>query len=1306
MDFVSADSRPGKGCIEVYPRFWAIPSKDLFIRSGKFYAIWDEANGVWSTSWYRAIQLIDQELDAYAKTLKTDALRVLHLRDASSGSIDKWKHFVEDQMEDNFVPLNSKIIFSNMQTKKSDYASFKLDYPLEEGSFEAYDKLMSVLYSPEEREKLEWGIGCIVAGDNSKIQKFFVLIGDAGTGKSTVLKIIRKMFEGYCGTIDAKAIGNPRASFPLEPLKNNPVIAMQDDADLSKIEDNTRLNSLISHEIMSVNTKYGALYSQKFDCIIFLGSNEEVKITDAVSGLQRRLIDVRPTGITLPNDEYNTLMSQIIFEKGAIAWHCLQVYKANKHKFDKYRPMQAIRSTNPFFNFMEDNYDIMKEGISLKKAYELYSAYCDDMNYQYRMNKLQVKSELMAYYHEFIPDKRVDGTHMRNYYSSIKEEKFGFAPAEVSVEEKDGWLIFDCEKSRLDVEYGDSPAQYANSDGNPYTAWDNVKTTLSQLDTRKLHWLRLPEYVVKVDLDLKDDNGEKSLELNIKRANEFPPTYAEVSKSGCGVHLYYIWKGDEPVDNLSRLIEENVEVKLSIGKMSHRRQLTKCNSLPLRELTTGLPIKRKEEKVIDPNIMETEKTLRSTIERCLQKDVHGDTTSNIDWIYKILEKAYNSDLVYDVSDLHQRVFLFAMNSTNQKDKCVSKVKEMHFKSKTEGEPVEEIVYPDEGIIFYDIEIYPNLFLFCWKKLGEEQVHIWYNPTPQMISKFFGYEEGPTGYETTKKPMIGGFNNRKYDDHICLKRIYGGNNTDLFMASQAIIHNEEGGLLREGYHLSDFDVFDMSSKKQSLKKWENEMHKTHMEMGIAWDQDAPYELWSKIAEYCCNDVRATEAVYIKIKADVDTRRIISKLSGLPMIDTNRQHITKILCGDDKYPDLVYTDLATGEQYLVKRKLVDGKVVSSKTPIGKSTKYKNDFPGYEFDKWGIDTSRYILPPASSNPKSIYLGEDPSEGGYVYSEPGMYDDVWCFDVAGMHPASIIALNKFADRTIIFEQIRDARVLIKHKEFDKVKGMLNGMLDPYLNPEEAKALAGGLKLILNSTYGIGAATFDNPLRDPFDEDNIVAKRGALFMIGLKQKVQSLGYQVVHCKTDSIKVVHPDNYIQNFIFKYGKMYGYDFEIEHKFEKFCLVNKAVYIAKNYEPNADGQIWEATGAQFAHPYVYKTLFTHEPLEFWDMCEMKNVTSSMYLDCHEGLPEGEHNYIFVGRSGLFCPVKPGVGGGELMRESNGKYSSVTGTKDYLWLESEAVKGTGLEAAIDDSYFKNLADKAIEQISKYGDYEWFVS
>lgn len=349
----------------------------------------------------------------------------------------------------------------------------------------------------------------------------------------------------------------------------------------------------------------------------------------------------------------------------------------------------------------------------------------------------------------------------------------------------------------------------------------------------------------------------------------------------------------------------------------------------------------------------------------------------------------------------------------------------------------------------------------------------------------------------------------------------------------------------------------------------------------------------------------------------------------------------------------------------------------------------FPGYTFD-FG---------------KSTYKNETVGEGGYVYSEPGMYGNVALLDIASMHPASIIAEESFGpEYTKTFSDIVNARLAIKHKDIDKARKMMGGKLEKHLTDEESiKGLSNALKIAINSVYGLTAAPFENPFKDNRNKDNIVAKRGALFMINLKHEVQARGYTVAHIKTDSIKIPDADAKIIKFVTDYGKEFGYTFEHENTYEKFCLVNDAVFIGKY----TTGE-WTATGTQFQVPYVFKKLFTHKDILFDDLCETKAVTTALYLDFNENLSEEEHAYKFVGRVGRFCPIKEGCGGAILLREKTNVegYGAASGTKGYRWLESETVKNLGKEDDINRKYYDKQVDDAVKAISALGDFEWFVS
>ena len=1310
--------------INVVADFIAKPSKDLMIRAGNFYAGWDEATGLWTKNPYQVTNNIDVDINSAFKEVSAhfpdSIVKPLYFREYTNKKWNEWVNYCKI-IPDNWKCLDTKIAFSNTEVKKEDYASRRLSYPLKEGDHSAYDTIMSTLYDHDERDKLEWAIGAIISGDSKDIQKFIVLYGAPGSGKSTVIKIIELLFEGYCGYFDAKSIVQSNNQFSLEPLKDNPLIAIQTDGDLSKIEDNSRLNSLVSHESMLINEKHKGQYPMRINSFLFMSSNKPVKITDSKSGVLRRLIDVNPSGRTLPFVKYMTLMNQVQFELSGIAWHCFQKYKKmGINYYDKYRPMEMVSATNDFYNFVEDNYEFFSDpmGVTLEAAWVEYQKYASYAAFVTKYSRRVVQEELKNYFDTF--KERHAGRY--KVYLGFRKDKFNYEKLREQEEEQgvegcEFVLKLECTESLFDKLYSDCLAQLGGEDEAPEVKWTNVKTKLKDIDTRRLHYVLVPENLIVIDFDIKDENGKKDPVANLVAASKWPPTYAEFSKSGGGIHLHYIYDGD--VTKLSRFYDEGIEVKVfkridgTRGFGSLRRKLSKCNDIPIATISSGLPLKG-EEPVINYETVKNEKAIRTLIVRNLNKEYHPDTSSSINFIYSILEEAYKSGEPYDVTDMRPAILTFASRSTNQASRCIDLVAKMHFKSE---EPGQGGGYREDApIIFFDVEVFPNLLLVCWKYRGtkpEETVKM-INPTPDEIKRLFDYR-------------LVGFNNRRYDNHIIYAAYLGYSNECIYKISQEIISRDKNDsnkncFFSEAYNLSYADIYDFASEKMSLKKWEIKLGIHHQELGLPWDQPVDEKLWSKVADYCVNDVVATEAVFEARHADYITRQLLADMSGLTVNDPNRLHITKILVGNDKKPNHVYTDLATGKQ------ISDG-------PLPPDNGLINAFPGYQlvWDKIKDSDGKEKMVP-----HNMYRGTDVGFGGYVFAKPGMYTNVALLDVGNMHGASIVALNKFGEYTKNYAELRTARMAIKAKRFDEARALLGGKLGrsideierlPKGSEEQNKAindLQKALKLILNSTYGIAAATFDNPLRDPRDKNNIIALRGALFMRTLQDEIVNRGFDVIHIKTDSVKIPNATPEIINYILEFGRKYGYEFEHEATYQKMCLVNNAVYIAKYDDQgvrNKGGEHaneWTATGAQFAQPYVFKTLFSKEKIEFEDMCEAKETSKGLglYLDFNEGKNENEHGYQFIGRVGQFCPIKSGHGGGILVRELDGKFHAATGTKKeklpkgsdeepvYRWLESEYVKLKGMEDAIDRSYYQRLVDDAAEDISKFGDLEWFTS
>lgn len=1388
-----------KGVVEVVPKFVVKKSKDLMIRGRDFYAVWNPDINMWSRDEDDVIQMVDNDISDYLNTAQLDPKLTYipkYMWDSSSGSINAWHHYVQRQCRDNYHNLDEKILFANDEPKKDDYASHMLSYPLAEGETPAWDELMGTLYLPSELAKIEWAIGAIVTGASKKIQKFIVLYGSHGTGKSTLINIIQEMFDGYYTVFEASAVGSSNASFALEPFNANPLIGIQHDGDLSRIEDNTRLNSIVSHEEMLVNEKFKSTYSQKINAFLIMGTNKPVKITDAKSGVIRRLIDIYPSGNKVDLRTWKKLNKQIRTELGAIAYKCQQIYLSDPERYDSYIPVGMMEETNDFYNFVRDCCLELSEqpGVTLNKAWTAYKRYVEDSNMKFPYSRRIFRFELANYFDHYIEDGEVEGVgRVRDWYYGFNMEKTTkskqlrkdeqddtLSKTRQSNLEKDGhsqtddkrhtsetsetdceskvssgegaesyvsrehrtytlWSELRKQPSRLDDELAMCPAVYATSSGTPRDEWQNISTHLFELRTQRLHYVRVQPNHVVIDFDLRDEQGNKCLLRNIEAARAWPPTYAEISKSGQGLHLHYICNGD--LSNVASIVADGIEVKIFRGNSSLRRKLTLCNDLPIAEIDISQLPQKGDKRVVNFQTIANEKAIRTCIMKALRREVHANTTPNICYIDMVLKKAYDQGLVYDVSDLHETVRDFAAGSSHQAGKCLAIVSTMKWKSDEELDNAEwEDVSP---ITIFDIEVFPNLFTVCYKFHGMDKVFTLINPTAEEVKELYC------------KYRLVGFNNRRYDNHI----IYAWGeeiirtSEQAYKMSQKIINAPKGsrsdGLLREAYNISYTDIYDFASagNKMSLKKWEIALGIHHQECPYRWDESVPEDKWDEVADYCQNDVRATEAVFDHLQGDWTARQILADLADMTVNDTTNTLTTRIIFGKRKNPqsEFCWRDMSKPATSL------DPEVVAF---------LQESFPEMMTHKWPEESLLPFWPDYKyDHGKSTWKGEVVGEGGRVTAEHGIHYNVALLDVASMHPHSLEAECYFGPRyTKRFKQIVDGRIDIKHEDWDAIEHILDGKLVKWVDKIKkgemtSKELANALKTAINSVYGQTAATYSNAMLSEENVDNIVAKRGALFMCVLQEEVEKRGFTVAHIKTDSIKIPDATPEIIKFVMDFGKLYGYSFEHEATYEKMCLVNNAVYIARYATPEwcektygyipddckKHGGEWTATGAQFAEPYVYKTLFTGELIENNDICvTVASSAGALYLDMNEGKPDdtklqaervklikkGEpvpdelnatinqsHAYVFVGRVGLFCPMKPGAGGGVLLRENSkgvkGKepYAAVAGSTGYRFLETEVVERMNWWDQVDISYFEKLAQDARDQINKYGRYDIFV-
>jgi hypothetical protein len=1226
----------------IVPEFTYL-TDDLVCKGGAMYAYWHK--GLWRTGWHDLIKLIDKDVIDFTKEFKArneDRDVTMKLMSTHSTTVmDTFQKYCKNMPESD-VEFNTKILFSDQTPVREDYSTTQLSYTPAPGDTPAFDEMFNRLYERKELDKILWFIGASLTNHMPKIQKFLFLYGGKGSGKGTIIKVFKMLFEGYYSGIDLhKLTGN--SEFATAGVRETQLL-IDDDSDLSAIKDDTNLLKLTSHEPILVNNKYQSTYTVTFKGLLVAASNQRFKVRNIDSGITRRAVVAEPTDLTHDYETYMTLMDKMQFELPHIAQKAVDFFIAKgPGYYQSYVPFEMMESTDLFFSFMREHAKALGNRTTLKSAAELYRAYLQDYDYDTSGYKKRVKNELKRYYNSFVEQKRIDGEVIKNVYEDLKWEELFPDDQRPDIgsgdSEKDLIKYFELDKnaeSTFDRVAQSYPAQYTNSEGNPKVKWDEVTTALKDLKTNELHFVRVPINHIVIDLDMKNEDGEKDLSLNLKASKKFPETYTELSKSGKGVHLHYIYDGD--VEKLASEFEPDIEIKVYKGKASLRRKLTLCNSKEITHISTGLPEKEEVLEMYDQIevIHWNEAKMRKAVKGNLEKKYHQSTRPSVDFIVKIFDDAVKADVKYDLRDMRQDILAFASSSSHQAPYCLKAISKIKYSTMEEEDTKDLQVksgqkyYDKEDLWFYDVEVFSNLFIVALKQYGEgKPVTTWINPSKEQIESL------------VNRPLVG-FNNRKYDNHIIYAALLGEDNLSLYRQSQRIINDKDSqsGMYSGAYELSYTDIYDYcnAGNKKSLKKWEVELGIKHDEFELAWDQPVPEDMWQRAAEYCGNDVLATEAVFNATYSDYTARRILSEISGLGMNSTSNQQTAAIIFEGrnkrDTMQDLQYTDLS------------------------------ETFPGYTY----------------SFGKSEYRGENPGEGGYVYAEPGVYENVALLDVTSMHPTSAIAMGMFGKYTKNYSDILQARIDIKHGDYDAAKTRFNGMLAQFLEDKKsAKDLSNALKTPLNSVYGLTSASFENQFRHPKNNDNIVAKRGALFMIDLKHAVQEKGYTVAHIKTDSIKIPNASQDIIDFVFEFGKKYGYDFEHEATYKKLALVNKSTYICLDQDDE-----WHATGTQFLDPYVFKTLFSKEELtkeDFFVTKEVKNA--SVYL--------GDK---FIGR---LASLYASQSGEEVFRVADEKKGSISGTKGFRW---KLAKDFTDRKDVDMSYYQGMVEKAIEAISKVGD------
>lgn len=1232
-------------------------SNDVICKGGDIVAYWNEYTQSWEPKdslYAYAKQFLDQMAKEELANHPDQMIIVANPMLISSGASVRLEKFIK-ALPESPVLFNQKIIWKGDPIEKRDYSTVQMPYSLVDAPCPCYDALMSVLYNPEDRTMLEWVAGAALCNEGGKIEKFVYLEGDPGSGKSTFLNILSKVVGPYGKNIRAEGFVSSSDGFATAELKDAPLVGIQHDGDLSKVEQNVVLNNIVSHEPVRINDKYSKAYYMRMNMLMFIASNEPLRLTSSNSGLLRRCLDPVPTGKLLPREKYDTYMAGIDDERGAIANRFISVYKElGPRIYGPYKSSRLVKNGNQLGYWVQRERDSewhRKGECLLSDEYAMYNESCVRNNVKNPMSKAFFERQLAFFWNETSEEELSNGVkdvhyigyswHTRKFTKPI----FSLYQEENTEEvQSTDWLDFkSASDSSFEASCADCPAQYAGESGFPRVKWENCETKLKGIISTELHYVQVPSNHIVIDLDLRDEVGNKSADVNIAKVRSLglPPTYAEYSKSGNGVHLHYIYTGD--VDKLARVIEDNVEIKVFAGNASLRRRFTRGNNLPIATIHSGLPYREKPTENADYKI-----TSEDHLKRLIRKGLKGEYGSHIvtvKFIDHVVRKTYDEGAVqYDISNMFDEIADYGNCSHNHANECRDIIRDMPLRSK---------VYEDSRpIAFFDMEVYRNYNCFCWMRDDSDDVATERFPSSEFLRRFF------QDYRAI------GYNNKGYDNEIAECIINGGTPQETYRLSKAIITKSPSHRpSRRAKNLSFTDIFDFSNVKQSLKKWELQLGIHHQECCYPWDEDLPEEAFEAVEGYCRNDVRASKAVFHANQADWNAR-----LALLAMVRAMYGDAVKL--NENSSTNEITAGLIFGGNKDAKREFV-------------YTDLSVEFPGYTYEKV-----------SEGKIESYYRHRKLGEGGLVIAVPGYHENVGVEDVASMHPSSAIALNVFGPRyTRVYRDLVKARKACKHESFEE---MSENVFEPAIRQlvdagkTTLKALSKSLKIPINAVYGETSAKFDNPFKDPRNVDNIVAKRGALMIAELFYQCNEKGFHPVHVKTDSIKLPNFTKEMQDFVIEFGKKYQYEFELEEFYSVFLLKDNAQYVAFN---TISGK-WEARGALFS-PYVMKTLFTHEPYVPEDFAINKSTAKNpIYL--------GD---AFVGKNVNVAAVKDGCECKS--KNADGKMSYVAGTKGYKWIEfEELVSHENWQDELDMTFYDSLTDKAKEVIEEYIPFEAFVA
>ena len=223
-----------------------------------------------------------------------------------------------------------------------------------------------------------------------------------------------------------------------------------------------------------------------------------------------------------------------------------------------------------------------------------------------------------------------------------------------------------------------------------------------------------------------------------------------------------------------------------------------------------------------------------------------------------------------------------------------------------------------NIYIYDIEVFSDDWIVVFRRPEDDANHIVIHNDNARLREFLSQPD----------IIIGGFNNKHYDNWVVLTMIQGGSNIEVKRHNDFII---DGGSAWEFPFIQfkrlpcpTFDLRDdIADQGISLKAIEGNLNLPIVESSVPFDIDRPLtpEELDEVIRYCKHDVDSTVALYNERKENyIDAKALIAEMYNVPVEEaiglTNAKLCARILGAkpqkfnderDYVIPDNIDTDL---------------------------------------------------------------------------------------------------------------------------------------------------------------------------------------------------------------------------------------------------------------------------------------------------------------------------------------------------------------------------------------------------------------